>query len=352
MCLQIVNRKSKIKIRQSKITKVSFKLIFLSIQISNYMFLDQVHKGLNDWWRYILGIAIVISGYTLGQIPLTLLMYYKLASNPELGTEDLEGFTKTMDFATMGISKNVGFFVLILIFLFALVALWLVVKHLHLKNIKDLITPNSQINYQKIFFGFGLWMMMGILTELINYWMNPGDYTFRWSGSSFFILILIALIFLPIQTSFEELFFRGYIMQGIAFFTKHKWIPILISSVLFGLIHGMNPEIERYGFIPMQTYYIVAGLFLAVITVLDDGLELALGVHAATNFFGATFLTYQGSVLQTDTLFITNEMNPWITLLGFVVGASIFIYICMKKYNWPSLNSLFIEDDATNYVRY
>ena len=313
------------------------------------MFLDQAYKGLNDWWRYILGVAIIISGYFLGQIPLTAVMYYKLASNPELGIDELETFTKTMDFAVLGISKNTGFLLLILMFVVAMLALWLVVTRVHSKKVKDLITPNRPVNYNKILFGFGLWILLGLVTELVNYWLNPGVYTFRWSGSTFVMLFVLAFIFLPIQTSFEELFFRGYIMQGIAFFAKNKWIPILFSSILFGLIHGMNPEIKQYGFIPMQTYYIAAGLFLAIITVLDDGLELALGVHAATNFFGATFLTYEGSVLQTDTLCIASEINPWEMLFGFVIASAVFIYICMKKYNWPTLNSLTNADlHATN----
>jgi len=103
----------------------------------------------------------------------------------------------------------------------------------------------------------------------------------------------------------------------------------------------------------MQLYYIIAGLFLALITVLDDGLELALGVHAATNIAGATLFTYKGSVLQTDSLFITEEIKPWLMTLSFVVGSIIFIYICTKKYNWSNINSvmqspIIAQDDMAN----
>ncbi|MCZ2100311.1 MAG: CPBP family intramembrane metalloprotease [Chitinophagales bacterium] len=313
------------------------------------MFLNQANKGLNDWWRYVIGIAIVIIAYFLGQIPLFFVAFFKLASNAEFGGEAFENFTKNMDFESIGISKNIGFTLLILMFAISLLGLWFVIRNIHNRKMLGLITPNNSINVKKILFGFGLWMALNLVIELISYWINPAAYTFRWAGVDFVVLFLIALFLLPIQTSFEELFFRGYIMQGVALIFRYKWVPILVSSVLFGLIHGMNPEIEQYGFVPMQSYYIAAGLFLAIITVLDDGLELALGVHAATNFFGATLLTYQGSVIQTDTLFATNEIDPWMMLFGFLIAAAVFIYICGQKYQWQGMQNLIHSDDfATN----
>ncbi len=315
------------------------------------MLLNQVFKGLNDWWRYLLGIALVISGYFLGQIPMTVVLYYKISNDPNYGLEELESFQKNMNFEALGINKNFGFLLLILMFVFAVITLWLVVKHLHIKKMEDLVTPNKPVNINKIVFGFGLWMILSLILELINYWIDPTSYVFRGSGGAFVVLLLISLIFLPIQTSFEELFCRGYIMQGLYFFSKNIWIAVLISSVLFGLIHGMNPEVEKYGFWTMQTYYIAAGLFLAIITVMDDGLELALGVHAATNIFGAVFLTYEGSVLQTDSLFSTTVINPWDMLFGFILSAALFMFICYKKYGWRSVTLLSSDyADATNNI--
>lgn len=311
------------------------------------MLLNQVYKGLNNWWLYLAGISFVIIGYMLGQVPLTLIMYYKLASNPNYGKDELDSFTKNMDFGSLGINKNIGFILLILMFIIALGFLWIVIKYFHKKRMIDLVTPERPVNVNKILYGFGLWMILNIILETINYVVSPGDYTFRGLGGSFFFLLLIAVFLLPIQTSFEELFFRGYIMQGLAYFCRNKWVAVVVSSVLFGLIHGMNPEIEKYGFWPMQTYYISAGLFLALITVMDDSLELALGVHAATNFFGATFLTYQGSVLQSDTLFITSNINPWVMLFGFIISAIAFIYICSIKFNWPPLSELLNPEIST-----
>lgn len=304
------------------------------------MLLNQSFRGLNELWRYLVGILIVFCFYFLGQLHLYGIVYWKFSSDPALGQEALAQFESTLDFEILGLDKNIGFLLLILMFGFALAGLYLVVRYIHQKQMISYITPGIVIDFKKVLFGFGLWMFIFVLLEAINYFISPETYTFRWIPESFIPLLLISILFLPIQTSFEELFFRGYIMQGIAFFAKNKWLPILLSSIFFGLVHGTNPEVAKYGFWTMQFYYIIAGLFLALITVLDDGLELALGVHAATNIFGATLFTYEGSVLQTDSLFISTEVKPWLMILGFIIGASIFIFVCFKKYAWPSFSTL------------
>ena len=312
------------------------------------MLLNQSFKGLNELWRYLIGILIVFCFYFLGQLPLYGIVFWKFSSDTSLGEEALAQFESNLDFEMLGLNKNIGFLLLILMFGFALFGLYLVVKYLHQKDLKTYITSNERIDFRKIFFGFGLWMIVSVLLEAISYLLSPETYSFRWVPDSFIPLLIISIVFLPIQTSFEELFFRGYIMQGITFFAKNKWLPILLSSIFFGLVHGTNPEVAKYGFWTMQFYYIIAGLFLALITVLDDGLELALGVHAATNIFGATLFTYEGSVLQTDSLFISNEVKPWLMISGFIIGASIFIFVCFKKYAWPSFSTLLDKVYANN----
>jgi uncharacterized protein len=305
-------------------------------QNKTLMYLSLGFKGLNDWWRYLVGVVIIAVFYIAGSIPLTVVQLMRMNQDTSIGSDEIKDFEKTLDFTILGIDKNVGFLLMIAIFLFALVGLWVVATQVHNKKIKDFITPFSKINYQKILFGFGLWMLLSLLMEGINYMMAPDTYIFRFEVSSFIPLLIISLVFLPLQTSFEELFFRGYFMQGIAFFSKNKWLAILLSSIFFGYVHGANPEVAKYGFWTMQIYYVTAGLFLALITVWDDGLELALGVHAATNIFGATLFTYEGSVLQTDSLFITTQINPLLMTIAFMGASIVFIIICHRVFKWPS----------------
>jgi hypothetical protein len=192
-----------------------------------------------------------------------------------------------------------------------------------------------------VLFSFGVWLALGILLELTLYLLIPDNYILTFQLKKFIPLLLIGLFLLPIQTTTEELVFRGYLMQGLSNVIKHKWAVILITSLLFSAIHSANPEIEKFGFWTMQLYYLGAGLFLGLITVLDEGLELAIGVHAATNFYGAVIVGYSGGVLQTDSIWKTVVMNPWFMIVIFYISCIVFYLICSKKYNWKPLKTIF-----------
>ena len=84
----------------------------------------------------------------------------------------------------------------------------------------------------------------------------------QFEASSFFILVIIALALIPFQASFEELFVRGYLMQGIGLGTRSKVIAMVVTSFLFASLHLMNPEISEFGMSTMVTYYVLVGLFL------------------------------------------------------------------------------------------
>lgn len=292
---------------------------------------------------YISTFAIVLLAYFIGQLPMLGLLFYKMSINTDLGEDDLAEFMSNPDFGIFGISSNIGFILMILMFVFALFALVLMLKVIHGRTLKDITRPHESIKWSKAFWAFGVWIMIGAVIELAFYFMHPDNYQFNLNLSSFIPLVLISLFLLPIQTSFEEYLFRGYFMQGLGRATGSKFIALLLTSILFGVIHCMNPEIQEYGFWTMQAYYLSAGLLLGIMTIMDDGLELALGVHAGTNIFGALILSYEGSAIQTDTLFRTNEIDPLLMVGVMVFSSVIFLFLCKRKYNWESFMKIFDE---------
>lgn len=301
-------------------------------------FFSKVKEGDNSLIMYVLGVVLSFGGYFIGQVPL-FLVSLNAVSSEGIGSERLNDFMKTMDFSILGIDKNFGLFLLIMMFVFAIAGLLLALR-IQKKKIQNLISPNEGIDFKRILFGFGIWIVLGLITELINYLTNPGDYTFQFSFGPFVILLLISVLLLPIQTSFEELFFRGYLMQGFALLKNNKIFVMAITSVLFALVHGTNPEISEYGAPIMMTYYVLAGFFLALITVMDGRLELALGIHAATNMYGTVISSYGGGVLQTDSLMKTSTINPYFMTLAFLVTGSIAYFIFARKYQWPNISEI------------
>ena len=139
---------------------------------------------------------------------------------------------------------------------------------------------------------------------------------------------------MPFQTSFEELFFRGYLMQGFSFLFRNQWPALLVTSVLFALMHSWNPEAEKFGFWTMFPYYCSFGLLLGYIALQDKSLEISLAVHAANNMFSSLFLTFEGSALETDALLVQKTMDPARMMPFYMASMLLFLVICSLVFGW------------------
>jgi len=130
-------------------------------------------------------------------------------------------------------------------------------------------------------------------------------------------------------------------MQGIGVIAKKKWVPLVITSIIFGSLHIANPEVSKLGY-GIMVFYIGTGLFLGIMVLMDDGLELSLGFHAANNLFTALLVTADWTAFQTNSIF-KDTSDP--IAAGFVdvfmpvfIVFPIVLFILSKKYKWSNWN--------------
>ncbi|MEO9571515.1 MAG: lysostaphin resistance A-like protein [Polaribacter sp.] len=295
-------------------------------------FIQQAYKGNNEWFHWVLTIFIVFIGWQiLGGIPLMALAYSYSANLAE--------FTKAAqdNFMTLGIDKNLFLFFMILMFIFGLISLIIGVKYLHKRTIKSLITSRNSLDWNRFWFGFLTWGIIASVVIVIGIYLSPENYIWNFKAKPFFTLVAVSFLFLPFQTSFEELLFRGYFMQGLGILAKNRWVPLILTSVCFGLLHGANPEVEKLGYISM-VFYIGTGLFYGITTLMDEGTELALGLHAINNIVAAFFVTTNWTVFQTDALYIdTSEPSVgWEMFFPVLVLYPLMLFMFSKKYGWTN----------------
>lgn len=209
------------------------------------------------------------------------------------------------------------------------------VKYTQNQSITILTTSRKKIDWKRIFFSFSLWSIISITMVLGSYFLSPESFVFNFRMDKFLVYLVIAILFIPLQTSFEEYLFRGHMMQGIGLATNSRIIPLVITSVLFGLMHIANPEVGKIGYIIMA-YYIGTGFFLGIITLMDEGLELALGFHAANNLIGALLVTADWTVFQTHSIFkdVSEPTAGFDIILPVFIIFPILILIFAKKYKW------------------
>ncbi|MGB5376971.1 lysostaphin resistance A-like protein [Muriicola sp.] len=203
------------------------------------------------------------------------------------------------------------------------------------QSIRALTTSRNKIDWKRIWFAFILWGAITVLLTGISIYFSPENFQFNFQLIPFLKLATIVIILMPLQTSFEEYMFRGHMMQGLGLLAKNRWVPLLVTSVLFGLMHLGNPEVSTLG-LGVMTFYIGTGLFLGIITLMDEGLELALGFHAANNVFGALLVTSDWSAFQVNSVFkdISEPILGWDILVSVFVIFPLLIYLFAKKYGW------------------
>lgn len=211
------------------------------------------------------------------------------------------------------------------------------VKFIHGQSIRSLTTSRKKIDWKRIFFSFTIWGIFVVVSTLVLYFLSPESFVINFDPVKFFPFLILAILLIPLQTSFEEYFFRGYLMQGIGVVTKSRLIPLIITSVTFGLMHIANPEVGKLGPIIM-VYYIGTGFFLGIITLMDEGLELALGFHAANNLIGALLVTADWTAFQTHSILkdVSEPSAGFDVLFPVLVIFPILLFIFGRKYKWTN----------------
>ena len=307
-------------------------------------YIQQASKGENKVWMFII-TTILVAGLFIGN----LIFFLFFGDNIDIAAEQ----KKLLELIP---SKNFWLAVNLVPFAILLGLLFLLVKYMHQRSIKSLTTARKKIDWSRTAFSFFLIVGITIVTFAISYMVDPSEIELQFDPVKFTILLIISLILFPLQIGLEEFLFRGYLMQHIGIFVKNKWFPLILTSVLFGVFHGANPEVAEIGYIVM-VFYIGTGLFLGIMTLMDEGLELALGFHFGNNLLSAILVTANWSALQTDAIFrYTGEEPPSAVLeiiLPVLLVYPILLFIFAKKYNWNNWkNKLFgkvIEPHVEDY---
>lgn len=131
-----------------------------------------------------------------------------------------------------------------------------------------------------------------------------------------FSLMVLALV----PALFEEMFFRGCLQQIMVSWTKNAFVGILITSIIFSIMH--------FSFYLFLTRLFL-GLMLGYIFYYSKNLWLSVTAHFLNNAFSVTALYSQ----SRSGKIIPDEMNDSYPLFYGLIGAAaiIALFIAFKK---------------------
>jgi membrane protease YdiL (CAAX protease family) len=310
--------------------------------------LEASFSGKNSVWRYLIMIvAIFAATNSIGAIPIMISIAVRSAADPSV-IEKLAADPNNL--GALGIEPNSYLLMMIFPFIVGLIMFTLLVKPLNYRSLRAVINGNVKFRWNRFFIAAIVWVVIGALYLIINLKVDPSNFILNNFSRTLIPLILISIFLIPLQASFEEILFRGYLMQGFTVLIRNRLFPLLMTSVVFGLLHVLNPEVKEFGFFSMIPQYVLFGIIFGIITIMDDGIEAAMGAHAANNAFLSIMVTHKSSTLQTPAVYEQMNFQPWAEFGMMLIMGLMIIIILKVIFKWKDFSILFskVNRDQAN----
>jgi membrane protease YdiL (CAAX protease family) len=300
--------------------------------------LESSFAGKNAFWRYFIMLLVILAATnTIGAIPLFISMAISSASNPQVLSELA---ARPNDLSPLHLDPNVGLLIMLFPFVIGLLTFVLLVKPLNDRSLAKVINGTDSFRWSRFLISALVWTGVSAVYLFINLKLDPSNFSVNNKTVTIITLSLISVLFIPFQATFEEIIFRGYLMQGFAVLFRNRFFPLVLTSVFFGLMHAFNPEVKDFGFWTMIPQYVLFGIIFGVITILDDGIEAAMGAHAANNIFLCIMVTNESSALQTPAVYEQHTVYPWTEFLTMLIMGVVIIFILKAIFKWKSFSVL------------
>ena len=296
-------------------------------------FLDNSSIGKNNWWIWIVFTVIfIVVWQVIGSLPLV-----GFCGLLKIGT--VAGYSCSLDeLVITGASKAPNFLLMHITFVIGAASFYFFLKILHNKNLLKVLTERIRFDYKRSLFALSIFFLFAVIPLTATLLTNSSELKLRGDIPDLLLIALIALIFVPIQASLEEAFFRGYLLQGFSLLFKSRVLILIITSSIFACLHLMNPEPWSYG---VGTYLIsvfLVGMFMGLITLIDGGIELAVGIHIANNLWVHLIVGLEDSVIPSSSLFITTNQNLDMvpTIISSMSQYALLTVVFAFRYKWFS----------------
>lgn len=198
------------------------------------------------------------------------------------------------------------------------------------RNIRALFTSQDKYSWRNTWIGFAVMSMILLILGGSDLLLNSDSYTWSLQLSVFLPYLLIAFTLLPIQTTAEELFFRGWLQQWLDNGRRSIWFICFAGGLLFAAPHMFNPEVSGNDLLLPLISYAATGFMLAWVSFRDKSLEIAIGAHFANNLLAALFISSTDSALPSVSLFTTPEVNWGFSAVISVLIVPIFIWLTRR----------------------
>lgn len=257
-------------------------------------------NGKNHWSRYLTGTILILLGWMLLTVVVTLAAYIFGQGAA------LELVMQKANWVDLGPEQDgqamVAVTYILLTLISLLIATLLIARWVHGQSVLTLLTSRSRFDFRAFAISGGVFLLLNLLLFIFGQILDPSALEFVFDGERMLPFIVLVLLLTPFQCLAEEVFFRGYLFQGVSATTKNVVIRLGVPALLFTGVHASNGDWSAGGLWAVSVYFGMA-LYLGWLTLKSGGLELSAGMHTANNLFAFTIVTSAGSGMPFATVF-------------------------------------------------
>ncbi len=204
---------------------------------------------------------------------------------------------------------------------------------------RQLLTRSNQSFGREVRIGAMVMASILLITAVPDLTLNSSSYEWTFNLNSFLPYLLVAAILIPMQTTAEEVFYRGWVQQRLENGRRSIWFVSIANGFLFALPHLANPEVNGELFLAILGYG-ASGFMFAWVTMRDQSIGIAVGAHAANNILAGLFVTSEDSALPAASLWTTPAVSWLPSTIISLMMIPLFIWLTGKYNKSKDLNVL------------
>lgn len=240
-------------------------------------------------WRLFAGVVVVAIcwfGFTMAVLFGGSYSFLATAAGDEgLGSDPIQQF----------LGSSGGIFATLITFAGIWIGLWIAMRFLHKEWLAKLYGNSAKLSGSGMLKGFAAVAITSLVTEIGYLAVMPEITRGTVTTGTWLLLIVPLAAFAFVQTSAEEILFRGYLQRGLAYRFRNPLAWAVVPSILFTALHWSpaSPLAMNIGVM------VAIGAFSALLALLvytTGNLGAAMGAHLGNNLVGFALISHEDTL--------------------------------------------------------
>lgn len=253
-------------------------------------YVDAARNGKNALWRILLGIAIIAVVWVVASVALLFAGVAVILARDGYWPFGLDEIVYAFDYKAL-LADPIGVAAFLLSVASLWLGVWLASMMVHRRSLRDLFGTERRLSWPDFARSTIVTLAVGLVMAPLALLIDPTVTRGSLSLSNWLAATPLLLVALFLQTSAEEVAFRGYLQQVLAtrFATPLVWLAL--PATLFTLLHWQE---EASTAMNLAGLFIILSFSLSMSWLLmkSGNLAAAMGAHFGNNIGALMIMSY------------------------------------------------------------